>query len=322
MLSRGDKLRVLRLRRYARRRSLSQLLTGKIRKGDKTIYQELRRRHFSDHGFIDNFARPFFGGIFLDRELTTSARMLFFTMKMLTSGQTAIPEGGIGAISQHLAAALPEEALRMETRVEGVVEADGRAVGVTLTGGEEIQGDAVVIATDAPTAATLTGLDLPIEPASVACVYFASTESLYSGPTLLLNANPDAFVNNAVQITNVAPSYAPKGQHLLSATVLGAPELTDAELASRCREEMAVWFPKKDLTKLRVVGVYRIGFAQFRQQPGVFATLPPNQTATTALFLAGEYTSSSSIQGAMSSGEAAAQAVLDTLAKGEQAGAD
>jgi phytoene dehydrogenase-like protein len=181
-----------------------------------------------------------------------------------------------------------------------------------------MQGDAVVVATDAPAAAALTGLEMPTEGMSVACVYFASTEKLYDGPTLLLNANPDAFVNSAVQISNVSAAYAPKGQHLLSATVLGAPEMSDADLTARCREDMASWFPGKDLSKLRQVGIYRIKFAQFRQAPGVFATLPPNTTPTAGLFLAGEYTESSSIDGAMRSGAQAAQAVLRALQKDEK----
>lgn len=310
LLTFGDKMRTLRLRRYARRRTLDTIFTGPLKRGDKSIYDELRRRHFSDSGFIDNFARPFYGGIFLDRELSTSARAFFFTFKMLASGKTVIPEAGIGAIAEQLASHLPPDALRLQTRVEGIVEADGRAVGVTLTGGEEMQGEAVVVATDAPSAERLVKRDLPSDPVSVTCVYFGTTESLYNGPRLLLNADPNAFVNNAIQLSNVSPAYAPPGQHLLSTTVLGIPELSDAELVARCREDLTPWFPGKDLTKLRHLATYRIRFAQFRQPPGVFATLPSNATPTAGLFLAGEYTSSSSIQGAMLSGEQAAQAVL------------
>jgi phytoene dehydrogenase-like protein len=225
----------------------------------------------------------------------------------------------MGQITDQLASRLPEYALRLQTRVEGIVEADGRAVGVTLTGGEEMQGDAVVIATDAPSAERLTKLDLPSDPLSVTCVYFGLTESLYSGPKLLLNANPNAFVNNAVQLSNVSPALAPQGQHLLSATVLGLPELSDADLAARCREDMAPWFPGKDLTRARHLATYRIRFAQFRQPPGSFATLPVNTTTTEGLFLAGEYTQSSSISGAMESGAQAAKAVLAFLAQSDDA---
>ena len=313
LLSLGDKLRTLRLRRYSRRRTIPAIFNGPLKGGDKTTYAELRRRHFSDNGFIDNFARPFYGGIFLDRELSTSSRMFLFTFKMLASGRTVIPEGGMGQIPRQLAAHLPPDAIRLETRVEGVVEAEGRAIGVTLTGGEEMQADAVVIATDAPTAERLVAHDLPSEPMSVTCIYFGTTESLYSGPRLLLNANPNAFVNNAVQMTNISPAYAPSNQHLLSASVLGMPELTDDELAARCKQDMGSWFPGKDLSKLRHIGTYRIRFAQFRQPPNVFATLPPNPTPTAGLFVAGEFTQSSSIHGAMQSGEDAARAVLASM---------
>jgi phytoene dehydrogenase-like protein len=169
------------------------------------------------------------------------------------------------------------------------------------------------VATDAPTAQRLTGRELPSNPAAVTVVYFASDQSLYAGPRIVLNADLAAFVNHAVQITNVAPSYAPPGQHLLSVTVLGLSNLPDGELAERCRADMASWFPRRDLGKLRHLATYHIPFAQNRQPPGIFATLPPNATPTAGLFLAGEYTESSSIHGAMHSGEKAAQSVLEFL---------
>ena len=317
LLTFGDKLRTLRLAGYARRRKERDIFFGKLRgKGtDRTAYQELKRRHFSENGFIANFARPFYGGIFLDRSLETSARMLLFTFKMLASGDIVIPEQGIGAITEQLAAALPPDSIKLETRVEGIVQADGRAVGVTLTGGEEMQGEAVVIATDAPNAQRLLGRDLPTsEPVGATCLYFSTTESLYKGPKLLLNANPDAFVNNAVQISNVSRAYAPKGQHLLSVTVPGTPELSDTDLIARCREDMASWFPGKDLSKLRHLATYRIRFAQFRQPPDIYTHLPSSADEMGGLFLAGEYTSSSSINGAMVSGEQAANETLKWLA--------
>jgi uncharacterized protein with NAD-binding domain and iron-sulfur cluster len=95
--------------------------------------------------------------------------------------------------------------------------------------------------------------------------------------------------------------------------VLGASDLDDDELVARGRAEMAPWFPGKNLAQLRHLATYRIPYAQFKQPPGIFATLPPNATPTPGLFLAGEYTESSSIHGAMHSGEKAAQAVLAYL---------
>jgi phytoene dehydrogenase-like protein len=252
--------------------------------------------------------------MFLERTLETSARMMLFAVKMLAEGRIVVPEAGMGAIADQLAARLPEGSVRLGTSVDGLVQADGRAIGVTLPGGEEMQGDAVVLATDAATAARLAGLQIPHEPRGVVCVYFASDESLYQGPWHLLNADPDAFVNDAAQISNVAPSYAPAGKHLLSVSVLGAPEMDEGALVQRLREELALWFPRADLGRLRHLATYRIPFAQLKQSPGIFATLPPNATPTQGLFLAGEFTESSSIHGAMHSGEKAAQAVLEFVA--------
>jgi hypothetical protein len=67
---------------------------------------------------------------------------------------------------------------------------------------------------------------------------------------------------------------------------------------------------------LRLVGTYRIPFARLRQPPGIFSALPSSAAPVAGLFLAGEYTSFSSIQGAMASGEAAAQAVIESLKNG------
>ncbi len=46
---------------------------------------------------------------------------------------------------------------------------------------------------------------------------------------IVLNTAPDALVNNAQLLTNVAASYAPHGQHLLSVAVIGIPEEDDAK---------------------------------------------------------------------------------------------
>ena len=125
-------------------------------------------------------------------------------------------------------------------------------------------------------------------------MYFAGYEQLYKQRKILLNTASDAYVNNAVLLTNIAPTYAPPRKHLLSVTVLGNPAKDDETIAQRSLKEMSAWFPNANLNSWQLLAVYRIPFAQFVQ----------------GLYLAGEYTQSSSIQGAMHSGEYAAQEVL------------
>lgn len=314
LISPTDKARVLLLRTQLARQSLADIFSGKKQPAehDESTEAYLQRLGFSDHKFIDNFIRPFYGGIFLDRSLQTSARMFQFTFKMLSEGNTIIPAEGIQCIPDQLAAALPKGTLRSHARVDDLLVEEGEVRGVRLVNGERIEAEQVVIATASPIASRFIDKPLPTTPVSTVCLYFAGDERLYEQRKILLNTDPEGCVNNAVLLTNIAPTYAPPRKHLLSVTVLGNPQEDDEQLAERCRTEIASWFPRAHLDRWQLLAVYRIPFAQFEQPAGVFDHLPDNRTSITGLYLAGEYTKSSSIQGAMQSGEEAAKEVLKT----------
>ncbi len=311
LISLPDKLRVLRLVRQVIGLSAGEIFAGKGLDGaDESTEDYLLRLGFSRQGFINNFARPFYGGIYLDRGLSISARFFQFTFKMLASGQIILPAEGMQKLPEQIANSLPDRSLRLNTQVKDLLITNNQVEGVRLENGETIKGEKVVIATESPVAASwLKGEPIPTKPRSTVCLYFAGTEQLYTHKKILLNANPEAYVNNAVLLTNIAPTYAPPHKHLLSATILGNPQEDDQEIARRARADMADWFPKHDLNTWRLLAVYRIPFAQFDQPPGVYDRLPSNQTGIEGLYLAGEYTQSSSIQGAMHSGENAARAI-------------
>jgi phytoene dehydrogenase-like protein len=304
----GDKLRVVRLVARLRRHEWDGV--REVGGEDRTTESYLRGRGFSD-AFIERFARPFYGGIYLRRDLSTSARVFAFTFRMLASGETAIPAEGIGALTRQLADGLPPGTVQLNTPVEGLLRAGDRIAGVRTARGE-IAASRVVLATDSHSAARLTGLELPGVPLGATAVYFASDEPLVRHKKLMLNPAPEAFINNAVQLSNVAPEYAPAGRHLFSCTILGNPDQDDEVVIDRCREELADWFGEETTApgRLTALDVVRVPFAQFAQPPAIHERLPRNRTAITGLYLAGEYTEDSSINGAMRSGEAAAGAVL------------
>lgn len=311
-----DKARVLQVATQAMSLSTSDIFAGRWQPGgqDESTEAYLRRLGFAEEGAIQNFFRPFYGGIFLDRNLSTSARMFEFTFKMLAKGNILLPAEGIQRIPEQLASVLPVGSIRFSARVHEILVTDGRATGVRLESGEQIEAEQVVIATESIHAEQLVGRfvkqPLPIQGVGTVCLYFAGNEQLYTQKKILLNAAPNAYVNNAVLLTNIAPTYAPPHKHLLSVTVLGNPTEDDEAIARHALDEMAAWFPDADLKHWDVLAVYRIRFAQFAQKPGVFDHLPNNKTSVAGLYVAGEYTQSSSIQGAMHSGEYAAQAVL------------
>jgi predicted NAD/FAD-dependent oxidoreductase len=88
----------------------------------------------------------------------------------------------------------------------------------------------------------------------------------------------------------------------------------DEEIERRARAELATWFPAHNMSAWQILGIYRLPFSQLAQPPGFFDTLPSSTTPTCGLYLAGEYTASGSIQGAILSGERVAQTLLKELA--------
>lgn len=290
--------------------------------GDETTEAFLRRRGFSDR-FLDHFARPFFGGVFLDNTLQTSARAFQFDWKMLVQGDIAVPAFGNGRISEQVAEALRAAgAIRLHARVAELVRSErGRVTGARLTGGEVVENaDAVVVATPAPEAARLTGLaTLPQGQTSTVNLYFAGPRAVYAGKKIVLHANRRPVVNNAVQVSNIAPEQAPPGQHLLSATILGVPDGSDDELFARGRADLRRMFAGdagalSALSACRPLALYRIPYGQFAQPPGVHAALPDNDSGVPGLFFAAEFTAASSFNAAMRSGEKAAARILQTTA--------
>jgi phytoene dehydrogenase-like protein len=212
---------------------------------------------------------------------------------------------GMGEIPRQLASRLPEDAVQLDSPVDSLLRDEGRVVGIT-SAGQEHEADAVVVATDAPAAGELTGETVPQGAVGEVCIYY-ETDGIGDAKKILLNADDVAFVNNAVQISNISERYAPPDRHLLSAVALTGLDLPDGVIYRRGIEDVSRWYPGADF---RPLAVYRIPYGQFAQPPGVHGGLPENRTQTPGLFLAGEYTEDASINGSMFSGEKAAGAVL------------
>jgi phytoene dehydrogenase-like protein len=308
----GDKLRSLRLALELRRQTIDELLRGE----DESSYEFLRRRGFGEQA-IDLFFRPFYGGVLFDRELATSAKCLKFDFKMLADGRACLPSGGMGAIGDQLAAPLLARGLiRLNAAVSTLLVEGERVVGVRLASDEQLRADAVVLATPAPAAARLTGRPMPGGARQSVCLYYAGDQPVYASKKPALNPAPDAFVNNAQLLTNVAPSYAPAGKHLLGATVIGIPELTDAELFKRGLRDLHRMFAgdpgaQAALACYQPLRLYRIPYAQFDQPPGFQQTLPDNRGGRPGLYFAAEWTEASSLNAAIVSGENCATAVVE-----------
>jgi len=297
-----DKLRVLRLRRDLARRSEREVFAGE----DTSI-----RAFLADYGFsrkfVENFVEPFYGGITLDRSLSSSAAVFRYTFKMLSEGATAVPADGMEAIPAQLADRARDADARIETgtRVEGL---EGTALDL---GGETVGFDAVVVATNPREAERLAGVATPAEARACVTQYvsISAHDELDTGTRVLLNAADDR-PNTVAPMSAVAPEYAPDGRELLSATFLGHRDADDAALFEEVRSALASWYPEHRFDDAELLRTDRVAFAQFAQPPGFRDDLPTVREPEGDVYLAGDFTRWSSIQGALGSGRAASEAVV------------
>lgn len=318
----SDKLRTLALRYDLSKRAADEFFAGSG--PDASIREYLADWGFSSD-YVANFVEPFYGGITLDRSLSTSKAVFEYTFRAMSRGSIAIPAGGMTAIPEQLAERTADAGVEVRTGedVEAVdVGSGGRfrlgsggpadGARVELADGETLDARAVVVATTPPEARTLTGVEsIPDAGVPNVTAWYALPErsSFATGRRILLNA-ADESPNAVVPISEVATEYAPRNRPLLAATFLGESALErDAEdLRADTRETLSSWFPERGFESLETVAVDRVPFAQFAQPPGIHATLPDPDDPEGPVVLAGEYTEWSSIQGALASGRKAATA--------------
>lgn len=296
----GDKLRVAR----ARQQLTSESVAAIMARPELTTQEALRDRWGFSEVMIDRFFRPFFGGIFFDTDLQASSRMFEFIFKMFSEGQAALPADGMQAIPEQIASHLEQDTVRLNAPVEAV---EGNTV--VLRSGESLTPEAIVVATEAPTANRLLGNGAPAEHRSTVCMYFAADESPLDTPILVLNGDGSGPVNNVSVPSDVAPSYAPAGQSLVSVVIVGDPEQSDADLQRAVRQQLIDWFglAAGGWKHLRTV---HVPYALPEQAPPFLSPPARPVRRRPGLYVCGDHTRTASLNGALNSGRDAARAVL------------
>ena len=234
-----DKIRIVNLIRQVQNLSTHDMFDQPA----TTTLAFLHEQGFSDQ-IIDRFFRPFFGGVFLEDDLTTSSNFFQFCFKNFFLGDAAIPALGIGEIPAQLARTLPDNSIRLNTSVASV---SGKTV--TLATGETFTGEAVVLAVDAASSARLLGRPAPAEQAfnHTTCTYFSApastrSDSLKADKLLMINTKRSSAVHNLTVISDVAPAYAPNDQLLISVSTQGLTHVDQKALTTQISTELIGWF--------------------------------------------------------------------------------
>ncbi|MEC8241212.1 MAG: NAD(P)/FAD-dependent oxidoreductase [Planctomycetota bacterium] len=294
-----DKIKLSRLRRLTDPRQESSL----ARFAGLTTREFLSKYGFSKR-LIDSFFQPFFGGVFLESDLRTSAGKFRFLFHQFGTGNATIPNLGMGEIPRQLVNALPPENICLGHKVESLSRQR-----VHLANGDDVDADAVVVATDQTTAVRLLGEPEVDRPHGVWCVYFAAPRD-ERRPILVLNGEGTGPINSLCWLSAAADGYAPEGQDLASVTVL--QNAWDSEgMVEACLTQLQDWYGD-EVTRWRHLRTYHVPNA-LPKQGSTFETGSCNIQHSSGIFRCGDYMEYASLNGAMVSGRECAEEVLRQL---------
>jgi phytoene dehydrogenase-like protein len=285
-----DKLHIMALRAYVSGPSLERVLN----RPEVTTWERLRKDRFSAR-IVQQFFRPFLGGIFLEDELFTSSRKFEFVFRMFSQGFAALPNAGMRAIPEQLASRLQPGQVEFNRAVRAI-----ETGAVRLETGERMETNAVVLATDPWAAQRLLGM---AEGAArpVACVYFVADTSPVPGPWLVLNGESSGPVNNLCVPSEVQANYAPPGKSLISVGVIDPQAAMSSSIEADVRAQLTSWFGDK-VRRWRHLRTYRIARPIPLQPPPALANLNRSTKLRDGVYRCGDADWIASIEGALRSG--------------------
>jgi len=274
-------------------------LKVKSEKRDITSFDYLKELGFSDK-YIDGFFKPFFSGIFLERELRSPANYFSFLFNRFSKGLATLPKNGMGEVTASLAK-ISEKHIRLNYHVSKVEKKDD-GIYIFEKSGEMIKCDQVILAVDAPAALKIfPKLPTTTKKRSVTTVYFKAKKLPNDSEYLLLNGSGEGRVNHIAFLSKVNPNYAPKSEHLISVNVLDCDEVDPYEILREIKEwDISLGHDWKH------IATYPIYYAQ----PDEFSQ-GEEMDISDNILIAGDYTQTPSIDGAMLSGEQAAIKILN-----------
>ncbi len=268
--------------------------------GDLTTRKFLENFGFSNK-IIDRFFRPFFGGIFLDGSLESSASLFRYLFQMFSLGSAALPAGGMVAIPNQVAARLPSNALMLGRTVTAI---DGDSV--TLDSGDQLFASRLIVAIEQSAAARLLQADPPPASRATVCYYFGADKPPINEPILMLGGDANEGPINSVAVLSLAQTtYAPPGKHLISVSCLKRCDESVEQLLPTIIEQLSRWYGS-DVQSWNFLRAYYVPVALPDQSP----TARQHKLAgRKSIILAGDYRVTGSIEGAIQSGLSAARSI-------------
>jgi len=168
----------------------------------------------------EQFFRPFFGGIFLDPSLQTSASLFVYLYKLFATGLAFVPRNGIGQLIDWITFDLPNSQVLLNTEVIQIEKGK-----VTLKNGITLTANKIIKAYN-------SNEDQKFN--STFCYWISIPKERNHFKFITLNGNELEPILHSSIISHVNPYYAPKDKDLV--TITATREVSEFELKS--------WFSK------------------------------------------------------------------------------
>ena len=288
------------------RRSRERLLDG----ADMSLEESLDRHGITGR-LREEVLRPFFRLLFADDDLRTSYQFAMLTLQGLRQRMPALPALGMQALPNQLALGL-DRPVEHGIEVLAVERSGGDGVRLTMAAGQ-IHARAVVVATDPLAAAAMLGLGTPLM-RGLATWWFSTSVPPTTMKTPFVNPlGPSAGpLSHAVVVSNIAPRYAPSGQHLVGAcTVPALGTEAGTETEAEVRKHLGQIFRTGETTTWGLVARHVSSAVWPVARPPLI--LGRDVDLGDGLFVAGDHREAPGIAGAIRSGRRAATAVLEEL---------
>lgn len=297
----GDKLKILKLNRHLKKRSLEEIFN----KPEQTTLRYLQEFGFSSK-IIEEFFKPFFSGIFLEPNLNTSSRMFEYVYKMFGEGMAVLPKEGIAAIPKQLKSKLKTTEFVFNTKVREITDTS-----LELENGEVLNTHFTIVATTA--SALIPNLNnQEVQWKRCDTLYFEVEKRNLNKPIIGLVADKEALINNiffhdSLEMTHKGP------HHLLSVTVVKPHQLSTEALIEIVISDLNTFCKIQNPIFLKH---YPIEEALPNLKDLRYDCEPSETQLKPTIFLAGDYMLNGSLNAAMISGERAAQGVIKSLEDG------
>ncbi len=259
-----------------------------------TTDQYLLNQGFSE-SIIEKFFRPFFGGVFLDDQLSVSSRLFEYLFKRFAMGLACLPAGGMQAIPQALSRHIASDSIKLNTKAESL-ENDS----VVTAGGDQYSARKIVVALDEPAACDLLNLPKNCESLSTHVYYYSTRRKDVSNPSIFLNSSGAGPIQHLCFPSYVQRSYAPEGYHLVSVTLKPSELGRHYELSPKSVKHEAQKLLQLNYTDWEFLKSFRVPKAlpMMKSIPG-----PGFRKWSENVWQAGDYLSFPSTNGALLSGK-------------------